>query len=95
MFYGLSLLFTKLSILFLFLRVLTFEWIRWAVRVVLAVVVLSSIFIVGVVFTACVPLQAFWDRSRTPAYCHPISVWWAVTGILIATDVAIYLLPRA
>jgi O-antigen ligase len=89
-----TLLFTKVSILLLFLSILTYEWIKWATRTVLVLVIGSSIFIVGTTFTACIPLPAYWDRSIKATYCHPVSFYWISTALLIGSDFLIYLLPR-
>ncbi len=84
---------SKVSILLLYLHIFAFQWVRVAGQVVLAIVVISNIYMVVAVFTACIPLQAFWDIRITDKYCHPQSVWWANTSLLIITDFLIFLLP--
>jgi len=47
---------------------------------------------VASVLTACVPLNAFWDRN-VQGVCHEVK-WWASTTIThIVIDFLIYLLP--
>ncbi|KAJ9143087.1 hypothetical protein NKR23_g6711 [Pleurostoma richardsiae] len=93
-FYFLALCLTKVSILLLYLHIFSFHWVRVAAKVVLAVVVLSNLYIMAVVFTACVPLKAFWDYTlRGSAYCQPNSMWWSNTGLHMSTDFLIWALP--
>jgi len=66
--------------------------------VVLFAVMVIGAWLVASVCTACVPLEAFWNwwlrfAPVQPAYCQPPNLWWANSGIHIATDVLIVLLP--
>ncbi|KAH8902346.1 hypothetical protein BR93DRAFT_972734 [Coniochaeta sp. PMI_546] len=91
-FYQLSLAFTKVSILVLYLRLLTYHYSRWAVYVMLCVVVIYNIWGFVSEMTICIPLSKLWSD---PGYgtCHPISFTWAVIGLHIATDFLIFFLP--
>ncbi len=88
-----SLLFTKIAILLLYLRVLSFRHARYIVYALLAtVVVANGIWTLYTVLTACKPLKAFW--IWTPgAPCRPPRDWYANTGLHIGTDFLMYLLP--
>ena len=96
----LSLLFTKISILLLYIRILSYQHARYAAYAILAVVVLTNgLWTFVTVMTACWPLRAFWDRSILlasqdgSAWCRPVVYWYANTGLHIATDVLLYVLP--
>ncbi|GAB1314744.1 Rhodopsin domain-containing protein [Madurella fahalii] len=92
--YVLSMTFTKLSILCLYIRVLTYDRVRLAAKILLGVVLVSHIYILVALFAACVPLDAFWDFSkRETAYCHPLSIYWSHAGLNIVTDFLIFTLP--
>jgi len=55
-----------------------------------------GVWLVASVFTACVPLEAFWNWWLVfvrPVYCQPATLWWANAGLHIASDVMIFLLP--
>jgi hypothetical protein len=93
--YVLTLMFTKLSILCLYIRVLTYGYVRRAAQVMLGVVLVSHLYILATLFTACIPLSAFWDLtpSRANAYCHPMSIYWSHAGLNIVTDFLIFILP--
>ncbi|KAK4446619.1 hypothetical protein QBC34DRAFT_271425, partial [Podospora aff. communis PSN243] len=92
--YMLSLLFTKISILLLYIRILSYQHARWAVYIILAIVILANgIWTLATVVTACLPLNAFWDRTIPDAWCRPLVWWYANTGLHIATDVLLYVLP--
>jgi hypothetical protein len=84
---------SKISILLLYLHIFTFQWVHRAGQVVLGFVIFTHLYIVCAVFTACIPLQAYWDERITGAYCHPQAVWWVNTSLLMVTDFLIFLLP--
>lgn len=93
--YMLSLLFTKISVLLLYIRILSYQHARYAVYAIMAVVIFTNgLWTLSTVVTACVPIQAFWNRIAFPdAYCHPSSFWFANTGMHIGTDILLYILP--
>ena len=93
LFYTLSLCFTKISILCLYLHVFTYQWVRRAGQVILGIVIVTNIYSVIAIFLACVPLQAYWDYRVPSTYCHRQSIWWSNTGLHMATDFLIFLLP--
>lgn len=85
---------TKLSVLCLYLRVLVYDYVRLAAKVLLVVVAITHAFIVATTLTACIPLDAFWDyQRRASANCHGINIYWSHAAINIATDFLIFLLP--
>ncbi|KAK0633949.1 hypothetical protein B0T14DRAFT_84106 [Immersiella caudata] len=93
--YELSLWCSQVSILLLFLRIWTFPRINRAAYYLLILVMIYNICVVVTVFTACVPLRAFWDFELqfNGAYCHPKGVWWVNTYLHVATDFMIYMIP--
>jgi hypothetical protein len=88
-----TLFFTKVSILLLYLRILGHQHSRYAAYVIMGVVVLTNIWTLVTVVTACIPLQAFWDRTIEGARCLPQVYFFANTGLHMATDFLIFLLP--
>ena len=89
-----ALLFTKISILMLYIRILSYQHARYAAYAIMAIVVFANgLWTFATVVTACVPLQGFWDRSIPNVYCHPKAIWFANTGLHIGTDVLLYVLP--
>ncbi|KUI52694.1 hypothetical protein VP1G_00015 [Cytospora mali] len=93
LFYTLTLCLTKVSILLLYKRTLTYDWTRITIGIFMTIVVLTSILDISVVVTACVPLNSFWDMSVKATYCHPHQVYYAIMGLQIGTDFLIFLLP--
>ena len=90
-----SLLFTKIAVCLLYLRVLSFRHARYVVYAALAlIVVLNGIYTLYVVLTACNPLTAFWSYDPT-ATCRPDRDWYINTGLHIGTDFMLYILPLA
>ncbi|CAK7221958.1 hypothetical protein SCUCBS95973_004676 [Sporothrix curviconia] len=92
-FYSLSLTFSKFSVLALYLVVFPYSWVRSVSVVLIALVAAGQIWMIYVIFTACTPLQAFWDSTIVGATCRPQTYWLANQYQLIATDVLIFLLP--
>ncbi|KAK4245699.1 hypothetical protein C7999DRAFT_16104 [Corynascus novoguineensis] len=90
--YNLSLCFTKLSILLLYLRVLTHEYIRKTTWVVIAIVGIYNAWSVGMYLTMCIPLAKVWI-GELEGRCHPDTVWWALTYLHIITDFLIFIIP--
>jgi hypothetical protein len=92
--YHLGLTFAKISILCLYIRILTYDHVRLAAKVLLGIVIITHMWIICSLLTVCVPLDAFWDFSkRKGAYCHPLTVFWSHAGLNISTDFLIFLLP--
>lgn len=91
--YALALTFVKLSILCLYLRAINYGYIRLATKIILGIVLITHAWIIASLFTTCVPLHAFWDRSGERPYCHSFSVYWSHSGINISTDFLIFSLP--
>jgi len=81
-------------VLCLYIRVLTYDYVRLAAKIMMGVVALTHLWIIASIFTGCIPLHAIWDGARDEnTYCHPGSVYWSHSGINITTDFLISLLP--
>ncbi|KAK3986059.1 hypothetical protein QBC44DRAFT_352606 [Cladorrhinum sp. PSN332] len=93
LFYLLTLCFSKISILLLYIHLFTFKWARLAGQILLGTVVLTHLYMALVTFTACIPLVSYWDFRLEKKYCHPQAVWWSNTGMHMVTDFLIFLLP--
>ncbi|POS77163.1 hypothetical protein DHEL01_v204455 [Diaporthe helianthi] len=94
LFYTLSLGFSKVSMVLLYLNLFSYHWVRVAGRLVLATVIISTLWMLCVVFTACIPLEAYWVFAlREKAFCQPQSAWWANVGLHMSTDFIIFALP--
>lgn len=93
LFYSLTLTLTKISILLLYINIFTYQWIRRCSQIILGIVVLTGVYMLVIICTACIPLAAYWDTTITNKYCHPEIVWWINTGVLILGDFLIFLVP--
>jgi len=70
------------------------RWTRVAAYAVLAVVLLASVWNFYVIFSACSPLQAYWDPALAEgATCHEQAYWLSNSGLLISTDFLVFFLP--
>ncbi|TLD12206.1 uncharacterized protein PgNI_05082 [Pyricularia grisea] len=101
-FYSTAMCLTKVSILLLYLTFLGVgRRARRTALATLAFVIVANVWIAASNFTACVPLQAYWDyglRLRLQAtgqgfYCHPDVVWYINSSINVVTDFVIFALP--
>ncbi|KAK3403240.1 hypothetical protein B0T20DRAFT_343591 [Sordaria brevicollis] len=99
LYYMLSLLFTKISISLLYIRILSYQHARYLVYLILGVVVATNgIWTLYTVVTACDPLPAFWGdlpggKDRDTWKCRRVAYWYANTALHIGTDVLLYVLP--
>ena len=92
LFYQLSLAFSKISILCLYIRIFAYTYARFSAIIVLAIVIIYNILGFVSTMTLCRPLNAYWDFN-VKGKCHPISFMWAAISLHIATDFLIFLLP--
>lgn len=75
------------------MRTLTHDWVQKTLKVLMVMVILTCMTGVGLVFTACIPLTAYWDSNVHAAYCHSTDAYYAILGIQLGTDFLIFLLP--
>jgi hypothetical protein len=88
----LSLAFTKISILVLYLRVLTYHYARWISWAILVLTIIYNIIGFAVQITTCIPLQKLWDATRYGT-CHPLALAWVFVGLHVTTDFIVFALP--
>lgn len=62
---------TKVSILLLYRRTITYDWTRITVWIFNEHCLLPSLMNISVVATACNPLKTFWDLSGQATSWHP------------------------
>ena len=62
-------------------------------KLLLAIVVISQLFILCVYFTGVIPLDSFWDLSKQPLFVQSDQMYWACAGLHMSTDVLIFMLP--
>jgi hypothetical protein len=90
--YYLSLGLTKAAILLQYQRIFTAPRFYIASWIVMAVVIVYTIWTVFSSIFACVPVSAFW--SKKPARCiDQFAMWFTNAAINILTDFAIIMLP--
>ena len=89
-----SLAFSKISILFLYIRIFTYHHARIAAWILLAIVLIYNIYGFCSTFLICRPLQAWWDFTITEKKCIDTpAAMWAFIGLHIATDFSIFIVP--
>lgn len=91
--FAITIYLTKFSIIFLYMRTLTHDWVQRTLRVLLVFVALTGLTDICLILTQCIPLTAAWDSSVTAVYCHPFNTYYIIVGIQIATDFLTFLLP--
>ncbi len=93
LFYALSLAATKVSILLRYARFFRHTWAEKGAYLLLALVIVTNVWILYVIFTACIPLQAFWDTSVVGTTCHTYAYWQSNNSLNIATGILVLVLP--
>lgn len=88
----LSLATTKISILILYLRILTYHHARWITWAILVLTIVYNIVGFAVQMTTCVPLQKLWEPNLYGT-CHSLALAWAFVGLHVSTDFIIFALP--
>ncbi|GAQ33344.1 hypothetical protein AtubIFM55763_005293 [Aspergillus tubingensis] len=92
-FYNASLIFTKFSILFQYLRIFPDRRFRLACWIVFGIVATYGTWAVVSGFLNCVPVAKFWDR-KISGYCLSFeAVWFFNASMNIATDTTLLILP--
>jgi hypothetical protein len=88
----LSLAFTKISILVLYLRILTYHHARWITWAILILTIVYNIVGFAVQMTTCVPLKKLWEPNSYGT-CHSLALAWAFIGLHVSTDFIIFAMP--
>ncbi|KAK3896661.1 hypothetical protein C8A05DRAFT_20412 [Staphylotrichum tortipilum] len=91
-FYSVSLAIAKISILFLYMRVMVHGAQRIAIYVVLGIVMVCNIWVFISNFIQCTPLQALWDHE-VKGTCMGIAVTLGNSIMHIITDFIVFTLP--
>ena len=93
-FYGLSFMFVKMSLLLLYLRLSQYRPFRIIVYAVIITTVVYALLGSFEFLFSCRPLAKSWDKTITYGSCINVSEILAVHGGLnIATDIAMLILP--
>ncbi|PYH91758.1 PTH11-like integral membrane protein [Aspergillus ellipticus CBS 707.79] len=92
-FYNASLIFTKFSILFQYLRIFPDRRFRISCQIILGIVATYGTWAVISGFLNCVPVARFWNR-KISGYCLSFeAVWFFNASMNIATDTVLLLMP--
>jgi len=93
--YATSLAFTKVSILFFYLRLAPHRWFRSLVRMLLTIVVAYATAYVTVSIFGCKPIAASWDlRLADRAIClDPYTKYMALSVLNIVIELLVLILP--
>ncbi|KAM7190474.1 hypothetical protein V8F33_009457 [Rhypophila sp. PSN 637] len=92
-FYKLTINLTKISILFLYLRIFVKKWFRATCLTHLALVIGYMVATFAASVWQCTPISRAWDKS-VPGTCISITAnWYANAGFSISTDLIILALP--
>lgn len=94
-FYNLTLSFTKISMLVLYLRLLPMvSKYRLAVTISLCVIPLIALWLVLSSFMFCIPVSDFWSPVSQQR-CLPKEIWFLNAALQIVTDMWIVFLPMS
>jgi hypothetical protein len=92
--YALSIMFSKLSILFFYLRLSPQSWFRWCTYVLISASIIYSLTYVFLNIFPCSPIEAAWDYSIRNSTClDPWTAYWAISILNIVMDFCTLVLP--
>ncbi|KAF7536434.1 hypothetical protein G7054_g4577 [Neopestalotiopsis clavispora] len=92
--YSLSIMFSKLSILFFYLRLSPARWFRWSTYILSLINIAYSLTYLFMNVVPCKPIAAAWDFSIATSTClDPWASYWALSILNIVMDVCILVLP--
>jgi len=92
--YNLSLTFTKISIILLYLRIFVGKPIRRACWIMMAIVVAYGLWNVVASVFSCYPIPYSWDKTIEGGKCQDkMALWFSIAALNITTDLAIFALP--
>lgn len=92
--YALSIMFSKLSILFFYIRLSPQSWFRWCTYALISASIAYSLAYVLLNIFPCTPTEATWDYSIKKSTClDPWTAYWAISILNIVMDVCILALP--
>ena len=92
--YNLSLIFTKVSILLLYLRIFVGRSFRRACWIMLAFVIVYGLWSVNATIMTCWPISSYWMESISGSHCqNKMALWFSIAAVRIATDLAIFAMP--
>lgn len=91
--YTTALLFVKVSLLLLYLKIFTYRRAGLACRFILGLAVLGGTYGIVLSITNCIPIEASWDPDIKNAYCHSNDLWWINTALHVITDFMIWSVP--
>jgi hypothetical protein len=83
---------TKLSILFLYSRILATKHMRMINHLLIATIIVCNIWTVIAMFISCIPLQAVWDPS-VKGWCLGLGLQLGNSILHVVTDFVIFILP--
>jgi hypothetical protein len=86
-------MFTKLSILYQYLRIAVAKPIRLVCWILMGFTVANALqtFLTGI--WGCVPVSRFWNTSEEGHCLNKSAVWFANAGINIIQDIALIVIP--
>lgn len=85
---------TKLSVLLLYLRILSSAYLHRTCYIAIGVTGLLGAWSFASNIAVCVPPAAWWDRESHPnAWCWPLSKAWSDVGIHVLTELIALALP--
>ncbi|KAI9682332.1 MAG: hypothetical protein M1817_000386 [Caeruleum heppii] len=93
LFYNLTILLVKDSILLLYHRIFIVPRFKMVVKISLAFMILYQIATLLVDFMICIPVQGFWDRTIEAKCVDEVPYYITTAAINVFTDVWILLLP--
>lgn len=91
--YNLSLVLTKISIVFQYTRVFTQAKIVRICHIMIGILCVYGLWTLFGSFFMCIPVAAFWDQSIEGHCMDRLAFWFSNSALNIVTDIMIFALP--
>ncbi|KAI4161206.1 MAG: hypothetical protein LQ342_005102 [Letrouitia transgressa] len=92
--YSGAVLFTKLAILAIYLRIFTSSFYRTATWVLVGLLIANWVALTVATCLMCIPLNYLWDRTIPGGHCINIDAFYCWSGLFnVVTDIAMLVLP--
>ncbi|KAF8848700.1 hypothetical protein BDZ45DRAFT_551520, partial [Acephala macrosclerotiorum] len=91
--YNLSLVLTKISIIFQYMRIFTAKRVKFFCRIMVGVLIFYGCWTFIGSILMCIPVAAFWNQSIQGHCMNKLAFWFANAALNITTDLMIFAIP--
>lgn len=91
--YNLSLVLTKISIVFQYIRIFTQRKTQRLCYIMVGILSVYGIWTLCGSFFMCIPIAYFWDKTINGHCMNQLAFWFSNSALNIATDIMVFAFP--